>query len=470
MNFDDLLIQLSELPTPTFRDDPTRPLKTLALEKISAEDLRKIVKQAHQLVQDEGQEEESIIHAARALALKKEARDFSLLLNTIIDWQDHYLGEVLADDFNWILKQLGADAVPEALEVAKDQTRNRRSRTVVTEALGYLVKEEIMAEEINASFIEYLSELHPDRLINSFFIANLINNDVSQANQTILAAYDANVVDITLNGPKEMVERDLGLRDTIEHPVEDLFAEEARLALDAKREELGPMPDTGDPVAFLDYLIRLYQRPEGVVDISMLDGLLLVIIASPVMAPPSALIHLPWDCQNADPKESPVFDSMGVAQKFSTALMEYYNTMIEDLDSGQYVPALAFYGEDDESEVETYLGTWVAGLYCGVRYLVEKHGENAYTKKVEELALKLVPQTNDGKTFTEAQAARLLGKPLELFYIARADQQKNPLNFSGSPMLSATSTEPVVRETPKVGRNSPCPCGSGKKYKRCCAN
>ena len=24
------------------------------------------------------------------------------------------------------------------------------------------------------------------------------------------------------------------------------------------------------------------------------------------------------------------------------------------------------------------------------------------------------------------------------------------------------------RETPKVGRNEPCPCGSGKKYKKCC--
>jgi SEC-C motif domain protein len=24
------------------------------------------------------------------------------------------------------------------------------------------------------------------------------------------------------------------------------------------------------------------------------------------------------------------------------------------------------------------------------------------------------------------------------------------------------------RETPKVGRNDPCPCGSGKKYKKCC--
>jgi uncharacterized protein YecA (UPF0149 family) len=25
----------------------------------------------------------------------------------------------------------------------------------------------------------------------------------------------------------------------------------------------------------------------------------------------------------------------------------------------------------------------------------------------------------------------------------------------------------VKREEPKVGRNDPCPCGSGKKYKKC---
>ncbi len=29
-------------------------------------------------------------------------------------------------------------------------------------------------------------------------------------------------------------------------------------------------------------------------------------------------------------------------------------------------------------------------------------------------------------------------------------------------------TETVVRASPKVGRNDPCPCGSGKKYKKCC--
>ncbi len=28
--------------------------------------------------------------------------------------------------------------------------------------------------------------------------------------------------------------------------------------------------------------------------------------------------------------------------------------------------------------------------------------------------------------------------------------------------------KPLTREEPKVGRNDPCPCGSGKKYKKCC--
>jgi len=29
--------------------------------------------------------------------------------------------------------------------------------------------------------------------------------------------------------------------------------------------------------------------------------------------------------------------------------------------------------------------------------------------------------------------------------------------------------EPIRLTSPKIGRNDPCPCGSGKKYKKCCA-
>jgi uncharacterized protein len=35
------------------------------------------------------------------------------------------------------------------------------------------------------------------------------------------------------------------------------------------------------------------------------------------------------------------------------------------------------------------------------------------------------------------------------------------------PRVDALAT-PVKRDEPKVGRNDPCPCGSGKKWKKCC--
>jgi preprotein translocase subunit SecA len=63
----------------------------------------------------------------------------------------------------------------------------------------------------------------------------------------------------------------------------------------------------------------------------------------------------------------------------------------------------------------------------------------------------------------------------------RRQQEQAPLQFqhaetsgfaSEGEVLAATAlAEPVIetslRDGPKVGRNDPCPCGSGKKYKQC---
>lgn len=35
---------------------------------------------------------------------------------------------------------------------------------------------------------------------------------------------------------------------------------------------------------------------------------------------------------------------------------------------------------------------------------------------------------------------------------------------------AAVAPKPIVRTEPKVGRNDPCPCGSGKKFKKCCGS
>jgi preprotein translocase subunit SecA len=47
-------------------------------------------------------------------------------------------------------------------------------------------------------------------------------------------------------------------------------------------------------------------------------------------------------------------------------------------------------------------------------------------------------------------------------------QQKNDQQMIFSSGEESVNKKPVKREGEKIGRNAPCPCGSGKKYKKCC--
>lgn len=49
--------------------------------------------------------------------------------------------------------------------------------------------------------------------------------------------------------------------------------------------------------------------------------------------------------------------------------------------------------------------------------------------------------------------------------VAKFVNEKDGWKFDDGELVGE---KPVVREEPKIGRNDPCPCGSGKKYKKCC--
>ncbi len=53
---------------------------------------------------------------------------------------------------------------------------------------------------------------------------------------------------------------------------------------------------------------------------------------------------------------------------------------------------------------------------------------------------------------------------------AAASGERKPVADADAVMEEAlaAAASPVRRDVPKVGRNEPCPCGSGKKYKKCC--
>jgi len=54
---------------------------------------------------------------------------------------------------------------------------------------------------------------------------------------------------------------------------------------------------------------------------------------------------------------------------------------------------------------------------------------------------------------------QLLGKLMRL-----KKQIRHDLREEGADADSTT----VTRQSPRVGRNDPCPCGSGRKFKQCC--
>ena len=50
---------------------------------------------------------------------------------------------------------------------------------------------------------------------------------------------------------------------------------------------------------------------------------------------------------------------------------------------------------------------------------------------------------------------------------AKAASVENIVGAEQMPTFRFSKPRPVVRDY-KIGRNDPCPCGSGKKFKQCC--
>ena len=94
----------------------------------------------------------------------------------------------------------------------------------------------------------------------------------------------------------------------------------------------------------------------------------------------------------------------------------------------------------------------------------------AWCKRSEWQALEVVGVTDGGEddqTGTVEFIARYRekGKLVKHHEIAEFARKDDRWYFVDG---QAPKQEQIVRQGPKVGRNDPCPCGSGKKYKKCC--
>jgi preprotein translocase subunit SecA len=105
----------------------------------------------------------------------------------------------------------------------------------------------------------------------------------------------------------------------------------------------------------------------------------------------------------------------------------------------------------------------------GLRGYGQKNPLNEYKKEAFDLFMTMI-ETVKLQTIKTLMRVRLVQEnEVERMEEERRRRQAQELQLNkGAAGAEAKGPEPIKREGDKIGRNAPCPCGSGKKFKKCC--
>lgn len=226
-------------------------------------------------------------------------------------------------------------------------------------------------------------------------------------------------------------------------------------------------PLTDEDINQLDDLLATSSCGDDTFDVSMLDGYLSAIaLLNPPLQDESEWYPYIFNeegsaCEVDEPETVKRLIRQRLQEiKAFQAQRQFYNPIIFKIEEDDGTPVT-------NAEALTALEPWTTGFY------------NA------------LAQYNDRVAVTEAVEAQLcrIHRFLQLddqdpdyaqnLAIREAIEKEHPVNNLEEGMIEMMQgvieiaklnlpNKPFSRATPKVGRNDPCPCGSGKKYKNCC--
>lgn len=224
----------------------------------------------------------------------------------------------------------------------------------------------------------------------------------------------------------------------------------------------GIAPLSAEEVERLGALLAARGGPQTM-SIPELDGFLTALIVGPDVVMPSEYLPVVWGAGH-----EPEFESLEEAQELMSLLIRHWNGIIGELEEhGVYEMLL---DEPDERGVQGRL--WARGFMHGVRLRLAGWRELLLDQNEGQLlAIALVAGEVDPEFPRDVLSPE---KADELVVLMGAGVGRANRHFKAQRRAPAAAgrrrAEPVRRATAKVGRNEPCPCGSGRKYKQCCGS
>lgn len=219
----------------------------------------------------------------------------------------------------------------------------------------------------------------------------------------------------------------------------------------------------------LDQFLLSDAVSDEAMPLSMLDGYLTAIVSGPNTLPMSQWLHCIW---GPDEQHAPEFETEEHAQHILGLIFARMNEIIalQQAKDGQIEPIFdinKFPGDDHEyTDGEIWAYGFVQGMqldWDAWQPLLATQEGQAWFRPIYLLGADEV--SAEDETLVRWPKQREEYSEQIPFAVKQIFSWWQPYRQA---VLERTIAKSYARSHPKVGRNDPCPCGSGKKFKKCC--
>ena len=368
------------------------------------------------------------------------------------------LFDSLCDD-DWALSELskvmgmiGPAAIASLADYMNDASHEEFARAMASDGLAEIAKQQPESRDrVLQCFRDYMTR--PDETaadLNGMLIANLMDLDARELIDDIRRLFEKGCVDITCAGDLEDVEMGLGLRASRSTP-KPHYGKLPGLNVPPEMEK----PASDDILNLIDFYLMRYGHDDAILDVSEMDGFFAALACAPDMILPSRWFPAIWGGEELEPE----WENETEFTEFSHAVFALYNQVMQHMGDDRF--EALFLERKVEGKTYTIVDEWCDGFMRGLELWPPLSSEDkAFTEECIrsvrlfslEGGLDEHSDLDEAETTALQQSIEPSVRCLHQYFLAR-----RPL-----------PGQPHVRGAPKTGRNDPCPCGSGKKFKKCC--
>ena len=210
----------------------------------------------------------------------------------------------------------------------------------------------------------------------------------------------------------------------------------------------------------LDQFLLSDRCPDDAMTMDTLHGYLTAIAIGPETIMPSEWLPKIWGAEQT----SPEFKNAKEAERILNLIMRFMNEVLVTFEVApkEFEPLYV----EHEFEGQTLIDAegWCWGFWEGMEL---RPGSWQAIFESEQAALMRPLYLLGADEIEEAELAEV-DNPVKAHKLALEIELNLPLVYRFWLPRRKAAVSTLKREAPKVGRNDDCPCGSGKKYKKCC--